>query len=168
MKRMFWKGFHPKLVIQMDSKTFQFSVKKTNWKENPSIVKLLSWKAIPSKKTYFWHGRFSFQCLTDNGGGPLTNWRDVQASLKHVLTDGQENNYNFTLKICFLFLTYENQFYFRKTAHMPSFLKIKPLWNGEITLSLTDLGKSYICREFLTSQILAKIFEFTEVIRLHL
>ena len=23
---------------------------KTNWKENPSIVKLLSWKAIPSKK----------------------------------------------------------------------------------------------------------------------
>ena len=28
-------------------------------------MKLLSWKAIPSKKTYFWHGRFSFQCLTD-------------------------------------------------------------------------------------------------------
>ena len=28
-------------------------------------MKLLSWKAIPSKKTYFWHGRFSFQCLTE-------------------------------------------------------------------------------------------------------
>ena len=28
-------------------------------------MKLLGWKAIPSKKAYFWHGRFSFQCLTD-------------------------------------------------------------------------------------------------------
>ena len=62
---MFWKGC---FVIKMDGKTFQFSVKKTNWKENPSIVKLLSWKAIPSKKAYFWHGRFCFpvpDCLLD-------------------------------------------------------------------------------------------------------
>ena len=28
------------------------------------MVKLLSWKTIPSKKAYFWLGRFSFQCLT--------------------------------------------------------------------------------------------------------
>ena len=49
----------------MDGKTIQFSVKKTIWKENPSIVKLLSWKSFPSKKAYFWLGRVSFQCLTD-------------------------------------------------------------------------------------------------------
>ena len=71
MPNLQWKGcfvrvFHPKLVIKMDGKTFQFSVKKTNWNQNPSIVKLLSWKAFPSKKAYFWLGRYSFQCLTDN------------------------------------------------------------------------------------------------------
>ena len=55
----------------MDGKTFQFSVKKTNWKENPSIVKLLSWKTFPSKKAYFWLGRFSFQCLTVFACGAL-------------------------------------------------------------------------------------------------
>ena len=37
---------------------------KSNWKENPFIMKLLSWKTFPSKKAYFWPGRFSFQCLT--------------------------------------------------------------------------------------------------------
>ena len=36
---------------------------------------------------------------------------------------------------------------------MRSFVKIKSSRNGEITLSFTDLGKSYHSREFLTSQI---------------
>ena len=36
---------------------------------------------------------------------------------------------------------------------MQSFVKIKPSRNGKITLSFTDIGKSYPSREFLTSQI---------------
>ena len=43
--------------------------------------------------------------------------------------------------------------YFRETSHMRSFVKIKPSRNGEITLPLIDIGKSCLCREFLTSQI---------------
>ena len=62
---MFWKGF---LSIQNVSLRWMVNLpifsEKTNWKENPSIVKLLSWKTFPSKKAYFWLGRFSFQCLT--------------------------------------------------------------------------------------------------------
>ena len=34
-----------------------------------------------------------------------------------------------------------------------SFVKIKSLRNGEITLSFIDVGKSCLSREFLTSQI---------------
>ena len=44
-------------------------------------------------------------------------------------------------------------FYFCKTYHMRSFMKIKPSRIGEITLSFTDIGKSRPCPEFLTSQI---------------
>ena len=54
---------------------------------------------------------------------------------------------------------------------MRSFVKIKSSRNGEITLSFTDIGKSYPSRDFLMSQIcfnairenkiLAKISEFT-------
>ena len=55
---------------------------------------------------------------------------------------------------------------------MQNFFKIKSLQNGKITLSFTDIGKSCLRREFLTSQIclfnaidenktLAKISEFT-------
>ena len=36
---------------------------------------------------------------------------------------------------------------------MRSFVKINPSQNGEITLSFTDLGKSYTSLEFLTWQI---------------
>ena len=43
---------------------------------------------------------------------------------------------------------------------MRSFVKIKPLRNGEITLSFTDIGKFCHCHKFLTSQIcLLNIFE---------
>ena len=63
-------------------------------------------------------------------------------------------------------------FYFRETSHMRSFVKIESSPNGEITLSITDLGKSSTSREFLAPQnclltlfakmkILAKIFGFT-------
>ena len=38
-------------------------------------------------------------------------------------------------------------------AKLRSFLKIKPSWNGKITLSFTDVGKSGSSRKFLTSQI---------------
>ena len=58
--------------------------KKTDWKENPSKVKLLSWKTFPSKKTYFWLGRFSFQCLTDNSQKPLNGLRYVRYVLNHI------------------------------------------------------------------------------------
>ena len=58
---------------------------------------------------------------------------------------------------------------------MPSFVKIKSSRNGEITLSFTDVGKSYPSREFLKwekclltainamrqNKILAKNSEFT-------
>ena len=43
--------------------------------------------------------------------------------------------------------------YFRDTCQMPSFMKIKPSWNGEITLSFADIGKSYTSHDFLMSQI---------------
>ena len=36
---------------------------------------------------------------------------------------------------------------------MRSYAKIKPSQIGEITLSFTDIGKSRLCHEFLTSQI---------------
>ena len=36
---------------------------------------------------------------------------------------------------------------------MQSFVKTKSLQNGEITLSITDIGKSCFSREFLTSQV---------------
>ena len=39
-------------------------------------------------------------------------------------------------------------FYFHKTSHMRSFVKIKSLRNGEITLLFTYIGKSGPCREF--------------------
>ena len=42
-------------------------------------------------------------------------------------------------------------FYIRETWHMQSFVKIKSSQNGKITLSLTDIGKSCISDEFLTS-----------------
>ena len=34
-----------------------------------------------------------------------------------------------------------------------SFVKIKPLWNGEITLPFTDVGKSCPCLELLMWKI---------------
>ena len=40
-------------------------------------------------------------------------------------------------------------FYFRETLHMQSFVKIKFLRNGEITLSFTYEGKLCHTREFL-------------------
>ena len=52
-------------------------------------------------------------------------------------------------------------------AHMRSFAKIKPMRNSEISLSLSDEGKSYRSRDFLRgnttreNKILAKISEFT-------
>ena len=61
--------------------------------------------------------------------------------------------------------------YFRETSHMRSFVKIKCSRNIEITLSFTDIRKSYPSREFLASEIcllmlfakkiLAKISGFT-------
>ena len=56
---------------------------------------------------------------------------------------------------------------------MRSFVKIKPLRNGRITLSFIDIGKSCLSREFFTSLIcllmlfakknLAKISESTVI-----
>ena len=43
--------------------------------------------------------------------------------------------------------------YFRKTSNMRSFVKRKPPRNDEITLSVTDIGKSCLSREILTSLI---------------
>ena len=40
-------------------------------------MKLLSWKTIPSKKAYFWHGRFSFKCLTVYHEGNISNMPDL-------------------------------------------------------------------------------------------
>ena len=39
-------------------------------------------------------------------------------------------------------------FYFRGTSHMRSFVKIKSSQNGEINLSISDIGKSYIIAKF--------------------
>ena len=44
-------------------------------------------------------------------------------------------------------------FNFRETSRMRSFVKIKPLGIGDITLSFTDIGKSYPVRDFFTSQM---------------
>ena len=60
---------------------------------------------------------------------------------------------------------------------MPSFTKLKPLQNGEITLSFTEVGKSYPCHEFIMWQnmsfnsipenkILANLSEF--IVPLHI
>ena len=38
--------------------------------------------------------------------------------------------------------------YFHETSQMRSFMEMKPLQNGEITLSLNDVGKSCSSREF--------------------
>ena len=43
-------------------------------------------------------------------------------------------------------------FLFRETSLMRSFVKIKPLRNGKITLSFTGVGKSCLSREFLSGQ----------------
>ena len=61
---------------------------------------------------------------------------------------------------------------FRKTSHMRSFVKIKPLQNGKITLSFIDIGKPWLSRDFFTllicllnanrkNKILTKISEST-------
>ena len=44
-------------------------------------------------------------------------------------------------------------FYFRETSHMRSFVKMKTSRNGEITLSATDMGKSYPSSEIFRSQV---------------
>ena len=44
-------------------------------------------------------------------------------------------------------------FYFRETSQTRSFVKTKPLQNGEIHLIFTDEGKSCPSREFLTWQM---------------
>ena len=44
-------------------------------------------------------------------------------------------------------------FYFDKTSHVRSFVKIKSLQNAEITLSFTNICKWWPCRKFLASQI---------------
>ena len=57
-------------------------------------------------------------------------------------------------------------------SRMRSLVKLKPSWSGEITLPLTYIGKSWLCRDFFNvanmsfnnireNEILAKIFEFT-------
>ena len=43
--------------------------------------------------------------------------------------------------------------YIRETSHILSFMKIKSSQNGKITLLFTDIGKSYLSREFLMSHI---------------
>ena len=43
--------------------------------------------------------------------------------------------------------------YFRETSHKRSFVKTKFSRNGEITLSITDIGKTCPSGEFLTSQV---------------
>ena len=43
--------------------------------------------------------------------------------------------------------------YFRETSLMRSFAELKSSQNGEVTLSLTDIGKSCPSREFKTSLI---------------
>ena len=48
---------------------------------------------------------------------------------------------------------FSQEFYFRETSYMGSFVKIKPSPNCNITLSFTDVGKSCHSRKFLTSQI---------------
>ena len=45
------------------------------------------------------------------------------------------------------------RFYFRETSRMRSFAKTKPAWNGENTLSFTDVGRSCQSREILMCQI---------------
>ena len=41
------------------------------------------------------------------------------------------------------FGNFHEGFIFRETSHVRSFVKIKSLGNGEITLSFTDIGKAY-------------------------
>ena len=48
---------------------------------------------------------------------------------------------------------FSREFYFRKTSHMRSFVKIKPSRNGKITLSFTYVGNSCPSSEFLASQL---------------
>ena len=70
------------------------------------------------------------------------------------------------------FRNFREGFYFHKTSHMRSFVKIEPSRYVEITLSITDIGKPIPSHKFLTSQIslfkaihknkiLRKISEFT-------
>ena len=40
------------------------------------------------------------------------------------------------------------RFYFRETSQIRSFVRIKHSQNGEITLSVSDVGKSCSSREF--------------------
>ena len=42
---------------------------------------------------------------------------------------------------------------FLEVLFLIGFVKIKPSRNGEITLSLTHIGVSFLCREFLMSKI---------------
>ena len=48
---------------------------------------------------------------------------------------------------------FSRRFYFHKTSHMRSFVKIKSSQIGEIALSFTDFGKSRPCRDYSMSQI---------------
>ena len=69
------------------------------------------------------------------------------------------------------------EIYYYKISQVRSCVNIKPLQNGEIALSFTDVGKSCPSHELLTSQIclltlfakinvLQKIFEFTVFVQI--
>ena len=43
---------------------------------------------------------------------------------------------------------FSREFYFHETLHMQSYMKIKSSRNGDITLSVTDIGKSSLVANF--------------------
>ena len=73
----------------------------------------------------------------------------------HLLWSGdvELSDSNLSVSMCTINLEILAGFYFLETLHVRSFVKIKPLWNGEITLLLTDIGNSCLCRKFLKWQI---------------
>ena len=60
------------------------------------------------------------------------------------------------------FRNFSRGLYFRETLHMQSFMKIKPLQNGKITLLFIDIGTSCLSRKFFTSLICLLIL-FTKI-----
>ena len=145
----------------------------TYFRKKKNIIK---WLGLDARKPYIW-GFANNKCavwsapllFTIGKYQNLTSYRQVfncPASLcrlgdwfKPRFVGNPEDRFcrvDAQVRVVLLIRKFSRGFYFRETSHMRSFAIIKPSRNDEITQSFTDIGKTCLSRELLTSQICLK------------